>query len=284
MCMRRVILDYICENDNLRLTDELRNHISKRYYRNLKANNASYYVNGKIYPTYLNVYKGDNIRVEIDLEENNIDWPLIENTCRIEYEDDNYLVINKPGGLLSIPTMAEPNSVYQQIAYYLKQKNEPMTISILNRLDKETSGLMVIAKNRLAAYNLQPTHEHMIRKYLCLCEGIFEIKEDKIINYIDKDDNSNKRFITNGESGKIAISNYKVINEINGNSLVEFILDTGRTHQIRLHTSNLGHPIIGDKMYGHGKDNDKLYLHSYYVEFYDEFKNEKIVITVKEDW
>ena len=216
--MRRVILDYICENDNLRLTDELRFHISKRYYRNLKANNASYYVNGNIYPTYLNVYKGDNIRVEIELEDNPIDWPLIENTCKIEYEDDNYIVVNKPGNLLSIPTKSEPNSVYQQIAYYLKEKNEPMTISLLNRLDKETSGLMVIAKNRLAAYNLQPTHEHMIRKYLCLCEGIFENKEDKIINYIAKDENSNKRYITNKENGKIAISNYKLIREINGNS------------------------------------------------------------------
>jgi 23S rRNA pseudouridine1911/1915/1917 synthase len=240
--MRRVILDYICENNNLRLQDELRYHISKRYYRNLKSNNASYYVNGKIYPTYLNVYKGDNIRVEIELEENNIDWPLIPNTCKIEYEDDNYLVINKPGGILSIPTKAEPNSVYQQIAYYLHEKDEPLTISLLNRLDKETSGLMVIAKNRLAAYNLQPTHEHMIRKYICLCEGIFEEKEGRIVNYIGKDENSNKRFITTEENGKIAISNYKVLEEINGNSIVEFILDTGRTHQIRLHTSNLGHP------------------------------------------
>jgi 23S rRNA pseudouridine1911/1915/1917 synthase len=282
--MKKVILDYICENDNLRLTDELRYHISKRYYRNLKANNATYLVNGNIYPTYLNVYKGDNIRVEIEIEENQIDWPLVENTCRIKYEDENYLVIDKPGGLLSIPTKSEPNSVYQQIAYYLNQKNEPMTISLLNRLDKETSGLMVIAKNRLAAYNLQPTHEHMIRKYLCLCEGIFDKKEGKIVNYIAKDENSNKRYITNEEDGKIAISNYKVIKEFDNKSLVEFVLDTGRTHQIRLHTSNLGHPIIGDKMYGNGKDNDKLYLFSYYVEYYDDFKDSKTIISIKEDW
>lgn len=282
--MKRVILDYICENDNLRLTDELRNHISKRYYRNLKANNATYYVNGQIYPTYKNVYKGDNIKVEIELEEESIDWPLIENTCKIEYEDENYLVINKPGGLLSIPTKAEPNSVYQQIAYYLNQNKEPMTISLLNRLDKETSGLMVIAKNRLAAYNLQPTHEHMIRKYLCLCEGIFNEKEGKIINYITKSEDSNKRFIGNEDNGKIAISNYKVIKEIEDKSIVEFVLDTGRTHQIRLHTSNLSHPIVGDKMYGNGKDNDKLYLFSYYVEFYNEFKGNKTIVTIKEDW
>ena len=282
--MKRVILDYICENDNLRLTDELRNHISKRYYRNLKANNARYYVNGQIYPTYKNVYKGDNIKVEIELEEEKIDWPLIENTCKIEYEDENYLVINKPGGLLSIPTKAEPNSVYQQIAYYLNQNKEPMTISLLNRLDKETSGLMVIAKNRLAAYNLQPTHEHMIRKYLCLCEGIFNEKEGKIINYIAKSEDSNKRFIGNEDNGKIAISNYKVIKEIEDKSIVEFVLDTGRTHQIRLHTSNLSHPIVGDKMYGNGKDNDKLYLFSYYVEFYNEFKGNKTIVTIKEDW
>ena len=155
--------------------------------------------------------------------------------------------------------------------YYLKNKNSDDNVSILNRLDKDTCGLVVIAKNRLAAYKLEPTHLHMVRKYYALCEGIFDKKEGKIETYIEKDEETNKRYVSN--KGKLAITNYKIIKEENNKSLVEFVLETGRTHQIRLTASYLNHPICGDKMYGIDDNFDRLMLNSYYLSYNDPYNN-----------
>jgi 23S rRNA pseudouridine1911/1915/1917 synthase len=153
-------------------------------------------------------------------------------------------------------------------------------IHILNRLDKETSGLVVVAKDRYARSLLEPCHEHIVRKYLCLVEG--QIKESgRIENYIQKSEDSNKRIVSN--EGQIAISNYNVIKVYDDKTLLEFILETGRTHQIRVHTSNMGHPIIGDRMYGNGSG-EQLCLTSYYVEFKDPFTNEIVNIEIGKRW
>ena len=225
----------------------------------------------------MEIKKGDIITFEYN-KESEIKWDIYPSNLDIRYEDNDYLVIFKRGNLMSIPTKGCPFSVYQEVLYYLKEKNEALNVSIINRLDKETKGLMVIAKNRYAAYMLEPTHLKMTRKYLALCEGIFEIKEGTINTLIDKKDDSNKRYVSN--TGKVAITHYRVIKEINGNSLVEFVLDTGRTHQIRVHSVYIGHPIIGDSMYNNGDGN--LLLYSYQVSFNHFRINKEINITINE--
>lgn len=248
--------------------------MTRKFYKNIRSNKTSLFVNGVETKSFEFINKGDVISFDYE-KEKEIMWPLYESSLDIVYEDSWYIIVNKRKGLLSIPTKAEPKSLYQEVLYYLKNKNEDLTISILNRLDKETSGLLVIAKNRLAANSLQPTHLKMKRKYLALVLGHLKEKEGRIDTYIDKDIETNKRFVS--DSGKRAISNYKVLKEYDDKSLVEFTLETGRTHQIRVHTSYLGNPIIGDKLYGNSSY-PYMQLHSYYVSFYHPYLNKEIEI------
>ena len=138
---------------------------------------------------------------------------------------------------------------------------------------------MVIAKNRVAANLMQPTHKKMERYYMCLTHGIWDKKEGTIDNYINKDELSNKRFVSN--EGKRAISHYRVIEEYDNKTLVEFHLETGRTHQIRVHTSYMGHPICGDLMYGINDSYNKMELVSYKIEFHHPILNKDIKVELK---
>ncbi len=271
---------FICQNDDITLRDELKNQVSRKFYKNIKSTNAKILVNDLEIPLYKTINKGDIITVFYD-KVKNINWPLYYHELDIIYEDDYYLVVNKRKDLLTIPTKACPFSLYQEVMYYLKNKNDNDNVSILNRLDKDTQGLVLIAKNRLAAYKLEPTHMHIIRKYYALCEGIFEKKEGKIETYIEKDEKTNKRYVS--KNGKKAITNYKVIDEKNNKSKVEFILETGRTHQIRVHSAYINHPIVGDVLYGNATESD-LHLLSYYIEFLNPFNNRKIKCQIDCGW
>ena len=272
-------LEYIAEGNNT-LSEELKLHTTRKLYKSIRSLNLKIYVNGVLAKTYLPVSKGDIITIDYDINKEP-SWPLYESKLDIYYEDKDYLIVNKRSGLLSIPTKAEPYSIFQEVLYYLKMKNEPLTISLLNRLDKETRGLMMIAKNRVAANLMQPTHKKMERYYLCLTHGIWSVKEGTIDTFISKDIDSNKRYISN--DGKRAISHYRVLKEYMDSSLVEFHLETGRTHQIRLHTSYMGHPIFGDMMYGICDSSSEMELVSYKIEFHHPILNKDIVIEIKGD-
>ena len=265
-------LEFVVNKDNERLSEELKLHISRRLYKNIRSKKTPIFVNGVERLTYLPVEKGDIITIDFS-KNREINWDIYESNLKVYYEDDNYLVVYKRENLLSIPTKGDPHSLFQEVIYYLKNKNESTDISILNRLDKETRGLVLIAKNAYATSLISPVHEHIERKYLALCSGLYENDEGRIVNKIKKSDSGNKRIIS--DDGKIAITNYKVIKRYKNSSLVEFKLETGRTHQIRLHSSSLGYPLIGDKLYGNNNDFD-LQLLSYYLKFINPF-NKKII-------
>ena len=269
----------ISEHDNIRLSDELRYHLSRRMYRSLKALDVIFYVNEKPLKSYELIRKNDIIKFEYNIE-SKTSWELYESKIDIKYEDDNYLVVNKRSNLLTIPKKSDPHSVYQEVLYYLNENGENPQISILNRLDFETSGLILVAKNRLAASRLSPTHEHIIRKYQALLDGVLENDNGLIKTYIDKYNDSNKRYIS--DSGKLAITTYNVLKRYDDKTLVEFILETGRTHQIRVHSSYLGYPIIGDKLYGKD-ENTNLHLTSTYIKF-KNMDEEDIEIKINNWW
>ena len=267
-------IEFIVNNDEIRLSEELKTHVSRKLYKHIKGYNCPILLNGELAKTFVLVHKGDKITIDYE-KPKDIVWEIYESKLDIRYEDDNYLVVFKRSGLLSIPTKGNPKSLYQEVLYYLKENNNELNVSILNRLDKDTEGLVLIAKNTFAASKLQPTHLHMERKYLAMCHGIFDKKEDRIILYIKKNGDNFKRIVD--KDGKESITNYKVLKEIDGNSLVEFKLETGRTHQIRVTSSYLNHPLLGDKIYGND-DLDILHLTSYYLSFINPFNNEKVEI------
>ncbi len=251
------------------LNEILKKNLSRRFYRYLKHEKVEILVNGSSKKGYEVVNPNDIIEITLPISKKEMKWQQADKPPIVVYEDTNYLIVNKEAGLLTIPTKADPHSLYQQVALYLKNAD----IHILNRLDRETSGLVVIAKNRYAASLLQPTHKHIIRKYYCLVEGQVE-DSGTIINYIAKSSDSNRRFVSSSENGQLAISHYKVIQKNPNSTLLEFVLDTGRTHQIRVHTSNMGHPIVGDELYGTA--GERLCLTSYYVEFINPFSKQKV--------
>ena len=274
-------IEFIVNNDEIRLSEELKTHVSRKLYKHIKGYNCPILLNGELAKTFVLVHKGDKITIDYE-KPKDIDWEIYESKLDIRYEDDNYLVVFKRSGLLSIPTKGNRKSLYQEVLYYLKENNNELNVSILNRLDKDTEGLVLIAKNTFAASKLQPTHLHMERKYLAMCHGIFDKKEERIILYIKKNGDNFKRIVD--KDGKESVTNYKVLKEIDGNSLVEFKLETGRTHQIRVTSSYLNHPLLGDKIYGQD-DLDILHLTSYYLSFINPFNNEKVEIKVeKPSW
>ena len=260
-------------NETTTLNEELKKKLSRRFYRHLKHEEAIILVNGETKKGFEMVNPSDVIEITLPVSKKELKWQEADKLPIIIYEDDNYLIVNKEAGLLTIPTKADPHSLYQQVALYLKNAD----IHILNRLDRETNGLVVVAKNRYAASLLQPTHKHIIRKYYCLVEGKV-LQDETITNYIAKSSDSNKRYVTSSENGQLAISHYKVIRKDKNTTLLEFILDTGRTHQIRVHTSNMGHPIVGDDLYG--TPGERLCLTSYYVEFINPFNKEKVKVEI----
>lgn len=275
-------LEFIVKEDNERLSEELKLHISRRLYKNIRSKKTPIFVNGEERLTYLPVKCGDVITIDFD-KNREINWELYESKLDIYYEDDNYLIVYKKSNLLTIPTKGVPKSLYQEILYYLRENKKEENVSILNRLDKDTEGLVLVAKNTLAASLMNPIHEKMTRKYLALVHGKFDNKESEIILNIKKEnENSFKRIVSS--DGKISITNYKVIEEYDNSSLVEFSLKTGRTHQIRVVSSYLSHPLYGDKIYGFSEDTP-LKLLSYYIEFINPFSNELVKIELnKPNW
>lgn len=170
----------------------------------------------------------------------------------IIYEDKELIVINKPAGLLSMAGGSEKEkTAYRLVGAYLKNKNKNARVFIVHRLDKDTSGVLMFAKNEIIKNKLQNNWNEIVYKrgYLAIVEGKLKKNHGTIKNYLDES-KTQMVYISNNGKGKLAITHYKVLKESRYNSLVEVFLDTGRKNQIRVHMQSLGHSIVGDKKYG----------------------------------
>ncbi|SHM98138.1 RluA family pseudouridine synthase [Gracilibacillus kekensis] len=172
---------------------------------------------------------------------------------KILYEDDAIIVIEKDSGLLSIATEKERSlTAYKQLMEYVQQSNPNDRIFVVHRLDRETSGVMLFAKSEKIKKILQEGWSEMVqeRSYVALVEGIVKKSEDTITSWLKETKTFKMYSSKKAGDGKKAITHYKVIKANNNLSLLSVYLETGRKNQIRVHMSDIGHPIVGDKKYG----------------------------------
>lgn len=238
----------------------------KKMFSNLSKNsvksllhNEKVFVNGNMTTKYnyeLNV--GDVVEIREKVAKN-ID---------IIYEDKDIIVINKPFGLLTVATEKEKNkTAYHLVMEYLKKKNKNNRIFIIHRLDKDTSGIIMFAKNERAKHLYQDNWNDIVKKrcYYAVIDGKMENKEGTIKSYLKE--NGNMVYSVKDRSGKLAITEYKVLKERKNISLLDINLKTGRKNQIRVHMKENKTPILGDLKYGEkSKLINRLALHAYKLE------------------
>ena len=220
------------------------------------------------------LHTGDIVEVKLERVESQDIIPEKMN-LNIVYEDDDILVLNKPPYTVVHPTRGYPTGTLANgILYYFNETNQNCIVRLVSRLDMDTSGLIIIAKNQYAhmALSKEMQLNHLEKRYLAVVHGHLEKEEGTIDLPIFKPENEEsifKRIID--ERGQRSITHYKVIKKFEDADLVECLLETGRTHQIRVHLSHIGHPIYGDTLYGYGQDEKELIprqaLHAYGLDF-----------------
>ena len=208
------------------------------------------------------LYKGDTIIIS--------KTPIHKKTrsnLPIIYENDEIIVINKPSGLLSIASDKEKGSTaYRMLTDYVQQKDKHNRIFVVHRLDEDTSGVLMVAKNPKIQQALQDKWNDLVssRGYYAIVEGIMEEKAGTVKSYLKKNSQNMMYSSKKVGDGQLAITHYKVIQETDKYSLLDVHIDSGRKNQIRVHMGDLGHHIIGDDKYGNPSNPIKrLGLHAY---------------------
>ena len=237
----------------------------------LKHTNNSVCLNSE--PVFLNtkLSKDDKLTINYIEEDDSENIVPVDLPFKIVYEDEDIMVIDKPADMPVHPAINNfDNTLANGIAYYFASKDEHFVFRCINRLDRNTSGLLIVAKHRLSAAILSDfmKKREIHREYLALASGIFDNKKGTIDLPIGRvGDSIIERFV-DFENGENAITHYEVVQEFESYSLLKIKLDTGRTHQIRVHMSHIGHPLLGDSLYN--KEPGKLSrqaLHSHVIEF-----------------
>ena len=254
----------------MQLLDYLLNKFNKLSKNSVKhlLSNKQIVINDKVVTQYNYLLKeGD--KISFNGKKDNFGLKII-------YEDDLFLVIDKPCNLLSVATDKEKEkTAYVLASKYVKQTNIKNKIHVLHRLDKDTSGVLVFCKDEKVKNELQDKWNDIVsrRGYVALVEGSLNKKEGIIKSYL-KENKNRMVYSCNKIDGKLAITEYKVLKENKKFSLISINLLTGRKNQIRVHFKDLGHPLVGDTKYGSASNELKrLCLHASIIEFsYDNKK------------
>lgn len=243
--------------------------LSDRLITKLKKANKIYLNDLQTY-TKKSLTVGDTVSVLIDFEEDNSNIVASNIPLNIIYEDDYLLVLNKPANIAIHPSILHfDNSLSNGVKFYFDKLGLKKKIRIVNRLDRNTSGIVVFAKNEYIQECLikQMKTKELKKEYLAIAKGILESKSGTLNFPIARKEGSiiERTVSSDGDS---AITHYDVVKEFNNLSLVHIVLETGRTHQIRVHFSHIGHPILGDTLYGSPSELiNRQALHSYKLTF-----------------
>ena len=183
----------------------------------------------------------------------------------ILYEDDDLLIVNKPKGMVVHPAVGHSTgTLVNAIMYHcqgnLSGINGEIRPGIVHRIDKDTTGSLIICKNDEAHRNIaEQIKEHSVtRRYVGVVAGTFSEESGTVEGAIGRHPNDRKRMTINEKNGKPAVTHYRVLQTLKGASVMEFELETGRTHQIRVHMASISHPLLGDTVYGNSKNPYKL--------------------------
>ena len=246
------------------------------------------YLNGNVTSVNHPVLENNLIECYLDYEEDNSNIVPTEMPLNIIYEDEAYIVVNKPAGIPVHPSMDHyTDSLSNGIAFYFNQIGLKKKIRPVNRLDKDTSGIVIFAKNEYIQECLvrQMKSKEFIKKYIAVVNGNLDNLEGTINAPIARKEGSIiERWVS--ETGDIAITHYKVLKRKTDFDIVECILETGRTHQIRVHFAYLGHSLLSDTLYGTSSSLiNRQALHAYKVEFTHPLSKKKVkyIATVPED-
>ena len=246
-------------------------------------------VNGKKTKASYKVQKGDKIQikeekpVEVSIKAQNIPLEII-------YEDNDIIVVNKPKGMVVHPANGNPdgtlvNAIMAICKDTLSGIGGEIRPGIVHRLDKDTSGIIIVAKNDKAHINLsQQIKDHKVKKtYIALVRGIVKENEATINMPIGRSEKDRKKMAVT-KKGKEAITHFKVIQRYDNYTLLQVNIETGRTHQIRVHLSQIGYPIVGDEVYSNGKNEWNIKgqcLHAKSLEFIHPGTGTKMYLEAK---
>ena len=218
--------------------------ISARSMTVIKYNGGTIKVDNQLLRAHDIIHANDTVVITLPAEHNEI--TPVEGVFDILYEDDYLLIVNKPADMpVHTTKVHQLDTLANIVSFYRKSRGEDYLFRALNRLDKDTSGCVVLAKDRVAYSLVKPT---VSKTYIAICEGIIE-KDGVVDTPIALSPESKiKRSIS--ESGAEAVTHYHPISYGNGHTMCKLWLETGRTHQIRCHMSSIGHPLAGDDLYG----------------------------------
>ena len=285
---------YIDENDENKRLDSFLSEITPELSRSKIQNlikSGSVIINGTIKkPSYI-LKENDKIDFEIP-EKKSLEIKPQDITLDIVYEDENMLVVNKPSGMLTHPTSQERgntlvNALLYKYGQNLSDINGEFRRGILHRLDRNTSGLLMIAKNNKAHEFLasQIKNHTVTKRYRAIVKGVIKEDEFEINAPIGRNPNQPHKMMVR-EDGKPAKTIVKVIERFKDATYIELTLITGRTHQIRVHLKSINHPVYNDTLYGAGQGKvktDEQVLQSYFLRFTKPFEDEIIELEIEPD-
>ena len=264
------IISYINEEENLTLKEVL---LDKLNFSVRSLSKMKRYKTVKVNNTYIRpadkINKGDLIEVRI--EEDMADFKPQDLKLSILYDDFDIIMVNKPAFMVVHPTKSHyENTIANGVTHYIMEKDEKVKVRFVNRLDMNTSGLVIVAKNPYAQFVLSSDmkDDKVEKMYIAVVKGIVESDFGTINEPIYRPtDDSIKRIVH--EDGQPSVTHFEVVERLKDATVLKLKLETGRTHQIRVHLNHIGHGIIGDELYGYVDENliKRQALHAYSLKF-----------------